>query len=1082
MAKTANLDSFFSPTASSSSSKRPPPDPSPPPSPSPRKHPRTAKGTSKSGGAASKGKGKASAKDGEAQNLGEMVLDDSEGEDDADDLIIVGPPAGSDSLKPSATITGSGAKPGKAPPPVASIFQQKKAPASPVQAASAVGKDKGKGKGKGKELQTPRAKKEDMEVEEDRHDEDVKPDVKPALASPLKTISIFDTQAASSSASTSAAAASTSTSAAPGLTLHKPLDTPLFSFDPHRDVAFPPPPPGQPQTVPFSFFTQALLLISGTRSRLLIRLVMTNLLRCIIVHSPSSLLPTLYLLSNRIAPSYERGTELGVGWQVLSKGIKETSGISGAKLKQLGNKLGDPGDIAFEASRTVRLLVRPKELTVDGVYGTLRAIAKLKGTGVLQQKTSLVKKLLLSAQGEEVRYVVRILVANLRIGAVRLTLLSALARAFCLVRAGGGEPREEVKGDGSEGEGEEGEGAKADQFWVTPSERARLAALEVPPTSASPSKSTSKSKKPAPSKASKHPLSLEIESRFAGAEAVVRRAYARHPNMGHLVEALMGQRGGGGGIAAAETVGVSVGIPLEPMLGSITRSLADVYTKLGNRPFVSESKLDGQRGQIHVWVTDASTSTATPSSSSALPSFVAAGEGAVKGARPPGVEPGAGIVYSGEDLPGLAGKKVWVRTFSRHLEDMSEKYPDIVGTMAAIVARSASTDTPLTNFILDCEVVAIDPNSGAFKTFQELSYRSKKDVELGDIKVRVGIYAFDLMLLNNESLLSSPFRRRRTLLRSLFPALRPSDARLAKFELIPSCESTELADVREFFEECVRGKAEGIMVKLLDEIEVEVDVEGEGEAKEEGGEDEAEDAAENDDGSSGSESGSRTGSGSEKGKADEGGRSKGGGGRKGRRKVLPATYEPDKRADSWCKVKKDYLEDLGDSLDLVPIGAWYGQGRKNEWWSPFLLAVYDADTGLFTAVSKCLSGFTDAFYKEYKVKYNEDPENPLTSKECWPEVEAGGLRPDIWFQPTEVWEVRGADFTLSPVYPAARAQLGGERGVSIRFPRFIKRREDKSVEHATTAEQLAELYQKQGEVEERPGRTEEREEEGGADE
>lgn len=55
------------------------------------------------------------------------------------------------------------------------------------------------------------------------------------------------------------------------------------------------------------------------------------------------------------------------------------------------------------------------------------------------------------------------------------------------------------------------------------------------------------------------------------------------------------------------------------------------------------------------------------------------------------------------------------------------------------------------------------------------------------------------------------------------------------------------------------------------------------------------------------------------------------------RKTLPASYEPDKRADSWLKVKKDYLDDLGDSLDLVPLGAWHGSGRKSKWWSPILL-------------------------------------------------------------------------------------------------------------------------------------------------
>ena len=39
-------------------------------------------------------------------------------------------------------------------------------------------------------------------------------------------------------------------------------------------------------------------------------------------------------------------------------------------------------------------------------------------------------------------------------------------------------------------------------------------------------------------------------------------------------------------------------------------------------------------------------------------------------------------------------------------------------------------------------------------------------------------------------------------------------------------------------------------------------------------------------------------------------------------------YTPAQRGLSWLKLKRDYLEGLADSLDLVPIGAWYGQGRK----------------------------------------------------------------------------------------------------------------------------------------------------------
>jgi DNA ligase-1 len=54
---------------------------------------------------------------------------------------------------------------------------------------------------------------------------------------------------------------------------------------------------------------------------------------------------------------------------------------------------------------------------------------------------------------------------------------------------------------------------------------------------------------------------------------------------------------------------------------------------------------------------------------------------------------------------------------------------------------------------------------------------------------------------------------------------------------------------------------------------------------------------------------------------------------------------------AWLMI--DYLEGLGDSLDLVPIGAWWGQGRKAGWWSPILLACHNPETGALEAVCKC---------------------------------------------------------------------------------------------------------------------------------
>lgn len=81
-------------------------------------------------------------------------------------------------------------------------------------------------------------------------------------------------------------------------------------------------------------------------------------------------------------------------------------------------------------------------------------------------------------------------------------------------------------------------------------------------------------------------------------------------------------------------------------------------------------------------------------------------------------------------------------------------------------------------------------------------------------------------------------------------------------------------------------------------------------------------------------------------------------------------------------------------------------------------------------------------------------ENQITSTT---EVET----PDLWFEPQEVWEMAYADVTISPVYRAAIGLVSDEKGLSLRFPRFLKKREDKSIEEASTGEFLAGLWRKQ---------------------
>jgi len=172
-------------------------------------------------------------------------------------------------------------------------------------------------------------------------------------------------------------------------------------------------------------------------------------------------------------------------------------------------------------------------------------------------------------------------------------------------------------------------------------------------------------------------------------------------------------------------------------------------------------------------------------------------------------------------------------------------------------------------------------------------------------------------------------------------------------------------------------------------------------------------------------------------------------------KTLESPYVPGKRRNNWLKLKPDYSDAMGDSIDVVPIGAWWGNGRKAGWFSPFLLAVYDSETETYQTLCRCISGFTDEFYKtqtEFFKKQVIDPQ-PYTLR---------GEVPSIWFKPTQVWEIRGAELTVSPTHKAGEGILGhAGKGLSVRFPRFVRIREDRDVTDTTTPEQLVDLFNAQ---------------------
>lgn len=603
---------------------------------------------------------------------------------------------------------------------------------------------------------------------------------------------------------------------------------------------------------------------------------------------------------------------------MISKAIQHISGLTSSALRRLYNSLGDPGDVAFEARTNIRTLVPHPPLFIADVYECLLKIANSKGQGAAKQKQAIVEKLLVAAKGEESRYLARTLSLNLRVGAVRTSILIALARALVLT------PQTSLGGPDRD---------------HSPHHATTQSIALVQPLAAE-------------GKKVPDPAREELSEKFIQAEALVKKVFVQHPNYEHIVAGLFN-----GGLDDLELrVPLTVGIPLHPTLGSPTRSLDEIYDHFGDLPFTAEFKYDGQRAQIH------------------------------------------GVRGANNGNPS-------VHIFSRHLEDMTTKYPDIVHLVKCIFK-----DQPqLQSFIIDSEIVAIDPSDGGLKSFQELSNRARKDVEMNDINVCVCVYAFDLMYLDGEVLLAQPFRERRSLLRSRFPPFLPSDKGAGRLDHVESCESEAGKDaIEEFWQKAIESRSEGLMIKLLS-------------------------------------SGARQEDGTQKGN--------------GKRKALSATYEPDKRTYAWLKLKKDYVVGLGDTLDMVPIGAWHGNGRKAGWWSPVLLAVRDPRNDCFVAVCKCMSGFSDAFYKEMVAHYSEGSDN-CSRQPLW-ETNTGGFRPDVYFRPHEVWEIRGADITLSPVSVAALGLSSSSRGLSLRFPRFIKTREDKSPEQASTTNFLAQIWQDQ---------------------
>ena len=173
-------------------------------------------------------------------------------------------------------------------------------------------------------------------------------------------------------------------------------------------------------------------------------------------------------------------------------------------------------------------------------------------------------------------------------------------------------------------------------------------------------------------------------------------------------------------------------------------------------------------------------------------------------------------------------------------------------------------------------------------------------------------------------------------------------------------------------------------------------------------------------------------------------------------KQLNSVYRAGAREYAWIKLKREYQNELADTLDLVIVGALYGRGRRVGKYGALLLAAYDSASDIFRSTCKVGTGFTDKDLEDFYVTLEK---HRIEHKHARVDTR---MDMDVWFEPEIVIEVIASEVTLSPSHTAAMASIRQNYGLALRFPKFTgKVRDDKNPEDATDVTELISMYKQQ---------------------
>ena len=341
-----------------------------------------------------------------------------------------------------------------------------------------------------------------------------------------------------------------------------------------------------------------------------------------------------------------------------------------------------------------------------------------------------------------------------------------------------------------------------------------------------------------------------------------------------------------------------------------------------------------------------------------------------------------------------------VNLFSRGFEIQNFKYYELHKQLENYFKN---VNAKVKNCILDGEIL-YKSNDGELLSFQEIEKKTTNRHHVND--KYPSVYLFDVMHLNDRSLVRDDILTRKGYLNDYF-GFSNKFVEVGKSELVDLSDPTKVeSKVDEAMTESMKFHWEGLFLKITDKAISIYDTSGS----------------------------NRTQWIKYKGNFIN---------KNSGNYISTAEYF---RVD--FKSSSEYFLGMSDTLDLIPVAAFYGRGRRTGTFGSYLMATYDPEDDVYYTICKVGTGFTDSNLQEFTKKFesyvvSSKPSNVLVDPL---------LSPHVWLEPKYVWEISADSFTASKTY-----DIGNSFNISLRFPRFVREREDKDIANSTKTYQIKEM-------------------------